>query len=78
MNEQPAQSKAGKRQKTLYLSSHARQLLAVLALGMGVSQSDVIELVIREKAAREQIVLRKEDASGAAVLQQRPGEPPNQ
>jgi len=51
------QSKAGKKQKNLYLSSHARQLLAVLALRMGISETAVIELLIREKAQRENIVL---------------------
>ena len=51
------QSKTGKKQKNLYLSSHARQLLSALSLRMGISETAVIELLIREKAARENMAL---------------------
>jgi len=56
-SKQAMQSKAGKKQKNLYLSFHARQLLAVLAQRMGISETAVIELLIRDKAQRENIVL---------------------
>jgi hypothetical protein len=46
-------SKTGKKQKNLYLSSQARQLLAALASGMGISETAVVELLIREKADNE-------------------------
>jgi hypothetical protein len=51
------QSKTGKKQKNLYLSSHARQLLAALSLRMGISETAVIELLVREKASRENMAL---------------------
>ena len=51
------QSKAGKKQKNLYLSEQARQLLAVFSLNMGVSETAVVELLIREKAARDNVTL---------------------
>ena len=37
------------------LSDEARRLLAVLAEKLGVSQTSVIELAIREKAKRERV-----------------------
>ena len=37
------------------LSDEARRLLAVLAEKLGVSQTAVIELAIREKARRERV-----------------------
>ena len=43
-------SKTGKKQKNLYLSSKARQLLASLSLKMGISETAVVELLVREKA----------------------------
>jgi hypothetical protein len=49
-------SKAEKRQKNLYLSLHARQLLATLSQQMGISETAVVELLVREKAQRENIV----------------------
>ena len=55
--EQKPQSKAGKKQKNLYLSVQARQLLAVFSLNMGISETAVVELLIREKAARDNVVL---------------------
>jgi len=51
----PPQSKAGKKQKNLYLSDQARQLLATFSLNMGISETAVVELLIREKAARENV-----------------------
>ncbi len=50
-------SKTDKKQKNLYLSAQARQLLASLALSMGISETAVIELLVREKAARENILV---------------------
>ena len=58
--QQPLQkprSKAGKKQKNLYLSDQARQLLAIFSRNMGISETAVIELLIREKAAKENIAL---------------------
>lgn len=55
--QQKPQSKAGKKQKNLYLSEQARQLLAVFSLNAGISETAVVELLIREKAARENVVL---------------------
>ncbi len=49
------QAKADKKQKNLYLSRHARQLLGILSNSMGVSETAVVELLIREKAHREHI-----------------------
>jgi hypothetical protein len=51
----PRKSKMDKKQKNLYLSAHARQLLAILSYRMGLSETAVTELLIREKAAREGI-----------------------
>jgi hypothetical protein len=56
-------SKTGKKQKNLYLSSQARRLLAALALRMGISETAVVELLVREKAARENITLSAQKAS---------------
>jgi hypothetical protein len=58
-------SKTGKKQKNLYLSSQARQLLTALALRMGVSETAVVELLVREKAAKENISL---SARKAAIM----------
>jgi hypothetical protein len=55
------QSKAGKKQKNLYLSDQARQLLAVFSLNLGISETAVIELLIREKAAKENVSLPREE-----------------
>ena len=44
-----------KRSTSMWLSDEAKRLLALLAERMGVSQSDVLELLIREKARREKI-----------------------
>jgi hypothetical protein len=48
-------SKSGKKQKNLYLSAQARQLLALLSLELGISETAIAELLIREKTAREGI-----------------------
>ena len=53
--QQQPQSKAGKKQKNLYLSDQARQLLAIFSRNMGISETAVVELLIREKSARENI-----------------------
>ncbi|HSP06504.1 MAG TPA: hypothetical protein VLR94_04965 [Acidobacteriota bacterium] len=50
-------SKAGKKQKNLYLSLQARRLLAALSIRMGISETAVVELLVREKAGRESIGL---------------------
>ena len=50
------QSKLEKKQKNLYLSAQARQLLTALSWSMGISETAVIELLVREKAARENII----------------------
>jgi len=54
---QQPQSKAGKKQKNLYLSDQARQLLASFSLNMGISETAVVELLIRDKAAKENAAL---------------------
>ena len=46
-----------KKQKNLYLSVQARQLLAAFSHNMGISETAVVELLIREKAARENMTL---------------------
>lgn len=51
------QSKVGKKQKNLYLSLQARRLLAALSTRLGISETAVVELLVREKAGRESIVL---------------------
>ena len=51
------QSKLEKKQKNLYLSAQARRLLSALSLSMGISETAVVELLIREKAARENIAV---------------------
>jgi hypothetical protein len=62
MNEAQSRSKTGKKQKNLYLSDQARQLLAILARTAGISETSVVELLIREKAARDNLVLPEADA----------------
>lgn len=64
------QSKAGKKQKNLYLSHQARRLLAALSFRMGISETAVVELMIREKAARENIVLHGQEAGHLDGYQQ--------
>ena len=61
--QQQPQSKAGKKQKNLYLSDQARQLLALFSRNMGISETAVIELLVREKAARENIAVPVEEAA---------------
>lgn len=51
------QSKVGKKQKNLYLSDQARQLLSTFSLNMGISETAVVELLIREKAGRDSIAV---------------------
>jgi hypothetical protein len=51
-----SRSKLEKKQKNLYLSAQARQLLAVLSQNMGISETAVVELLVREKAKLENIV----------------------
>jgi hypothetical protein len=55
MKNQGTKSKTGKKQKNLYLSDQARQLLATFSHNMGISETAVVELLIREKAARESV-----------------------
>ncbi len=57
MQQRPL-SKAGKKQKNLYLSDQARQLLAGFSHNMGISETAVIELLIREKAAKDSAGVR--------------------
>jgi hypothetical protein len=59
MRKLETRSKTGKKQKNLYLSSYARQLLATLSKAMGISQTAVIELLIREKATRENLTVAR-------------------
>ena len=63
LRKQPTRSKVGKKQKNLYLSDQARQLLAVFARNTGISETAVVELLIREKAARENVSLPETDAA---------------
>lgn len=63
MRNQKPLSKAGKKQKNLYLSDQARQLLAIFSLNMGISETAVVELLIREKAARENVALPMDAAA---------------
>jgi hypothetical protein len=55
MKNQGTKSKMGKKQKNLYLSDQARQLLATFSHNMGISETAVVELLIREKAAKESV-----------------------
>jgi hypothetical protein len=55
-----SKSKAGKKQKNLYLSDQARQLLSVFSLNMGICETAVVELLIREKATRGNVALPQE------------------
>ncbi|HVF09735.1 MAG TPA: hypothetical protein VNA16_02980 [Abditibacteriaceae bacterium] len=57
------QSKAGKKQKNLYLSDQARQLLAAFSHKMGISETAVIELLVREKAERDSIAVPVEETA---------------
>ena len=57
-------SKMEKKQKNLYLSAQARQLLSALSLSMGISETAVVELLVREKAARENIGVPPTPESG--------------
>ena len=63
MRKTETRSKTGKKQKNLYLSSHARQLLATLSKSMGISETAVVELLIREKATRENITVGRGSAA---------------
>ena len=60
MSGQQSQSKSGKKQKNLYLSDQARQLLALIARNTGISETAVVELLIRDKAAKENAALSVE------------------
>ncbi len=64
MRKQQSPSKLGKKQKNLYLSNHARQLLIIFSHSMGISETAVVELLIREKAARDKLVLPEESPHG--------------
>jgi len=44
-----------KRSTSVWLSDEGKRLLALIAERLGVSQSAVLELLIREKAKREKI-----------------------
>lgn len=57
MSNRVSQSRADKKQKNLYLSVQARQLLAHFSVNMGISETAVVELLIREKAARDNVVV---------------------
>ncbi|PQV62674.1 hypothetical protein B1R32_12523 [Abditibacterium utsteinense] len=61
--QQTSQSKAGKKQKNLYFSEQARQLLAAFSANMGISQTAVVELLIREKAAKDSVILPQHEAA---------------
>ncbi len=50
-------SKMEKKQKNLYLSAQARQLLTALSQSMGISETAVVELLVRDKAKLENIVV---------------------
>ena len=52
--------KAGKKQKNLYLSDQARHLLAAFSENMGISETGVVEILIREKAARENVAVSRD------------------
>jgi hypothetical protein len=56
---QRPQSKAGKKQKNLYLSDQARQLLAIFSCNLGISETAVVELLLREKATKDNVALPK-------------------
>ena len=57
-------SKTGKKQKNLYLGDQARQLLSTFSMKMGISETAVVELLIREKAQREDTALSNRDTVG--------------
>jgi hypothetical protein len=63
MATQQTKSKAGKKQKNLYLSDQARQLLAAFSREMGISETAVIELLVREKAAKAIVTISPEFAA---------------
>lgn len=52
MGTQNKRSKTGKKQKNLYLSLKARRLLTALSLRMGISETAVVELLVRDKAEK--------------------------
>jgi hypothetical protein len=58
-----APPKAGKKQKNLYLSDQARRLLAIFSDNMGISETGVVELLIREKATRENVTLPEKETT---------------
>jgi uncharacterized protein (DUF1778 family) len=47
-----------KQQLNMRLTAHARKLLARLAMARGVSQTDIVEMMIREEAERRGIVVQ--------------------
>ena len=64
------QSKLEKKQKNLYLSAQARQLLTALSWHMGISETAVVELLVREKAARENIAVPPKQEPGQESRQE--------
>ena len=58
-----ALSMIGKKQKNLYLSDQARQLLAIFSRTMAISETAVVELLIRDKASRENITLPTDETA---------------
>lgn len=52
---------------TVRLTKHGKGLLAAIAEEMGVSQSDVIEVSIREKAKRMKIVFTDSTAGDTGI-----------
>ena len=57
------QAKVGKKQKNLYLSLQARKLLTALSIRLGISETAVVELLVREKADRENLSVRRSTLS---------------
>jgi hypothetical protein len=54
----PSGAGSQKQQFNMRLTGHARALLARLALSKGVSQTDVVEMAIREYAERHGVIDR--------------------
>lgn len=48
-------SKVAKKQKNLYLSFQARKILSALSIKLGISETAVVEVLVREKADREKM-----------------------
>jgi hypothetical protein len=59
-----SKEQADKRITSFRLMEAAHELLAALARKLGVPRSGILELLIREKAKAEQIVLKQEKRDG--------------